>query len=314
MHRVQSDEGVLKGQRAATSAREPGTCPCAVCVVISLVKQLPDAGAISAAPSCGCSRHLQETTENILYDVATVQSCISICSCKSCTEARQECGKQLNAAEPEIVCECKTCLERNKAHKDVTYLVPDLAVCDYYKGHEAYDEAIEKALPKLCSCTACHAVRYANAVSQLAEKNFKGNMSYRAEPRYAWTHYLEQCLQLANDPRKRQVSSTMRDALTILLDEGANINSTQEGFTMLHAAVLAGNIALVQLLIDRKADLDVEAKHGETALMMALMKQDSRMLRLLLRSGATVRSRPAWASAKGMCEARDTRIFILTTR
>lgn len=290
LYRTQSDEGILKGQRAATAAREPGNCPCSACVVISLVKQLPDAGSISAAPDCGCRRHLKEMTESILYDAATVQTCINTCSCKTCTEARQDCGKQSDAAEPEITCQCGSCSDRNRMQKDIAYLVPDLAACDHYKGHEIYDKAIEKALPKLCSCTACYDVRYASAVGQLAEKNFKGNLSYRTDPRYAWTHYLEQCLQLGNDVRKRLISSVILDAVTILLDCHANINSTAEGFTMLHAAVLSGNIALANLLIQRKADLDLDAKDGETALMMALMKQDSAMLRLLLRSQATVRS------------------------
>lgn len=314
LNRAQSDEGVLKGQRTATAAREPGTCPCAACVIISLVKQLPDAGSMSTASACGCLRHLKETTETILYDVSTVQCCIDICSCKTCTEARQDCGKQSDAPEPETICLCKECTDRIKPQKDLTYLVLDLAARDHYKGHETYDKAIEKALPKLCSCTACYDARYASAVSQLAEKNFKGNLSYRTEPRYAWTHYLEQCLQNANDVRKRQVSSTLIDALTILLDCGANINSTAEGFTMLHAAVLSGNVALVRLLIERKADLDVEAKDGETALMMALMKQDSRMLRLLLRSGATVRSHPMKTHDETTCRTRGTTTSMLTTR
>lgn len=256
------------------------------------MKQLPDAGP-NSAQACGCAQHLKDTTETILYDVATVQSCIGTCSCKTCTEARQDCGKQSDAPQPELICQCKSCSEQNKA--EWTYVVPDLVACDHYKGHNVYDKAIENALPKVCSCDACHAVKYSNAIRQLAEKNFKGSLSYRADPKFAWSHYLEQCLQIASgsEVRKRQVSSMTLDALKVLLDCSANINSTVDGFTMLHAAALSGNIAIANLLISKSADLDAEARDAETALMMALMKQDTRMLRLLLRSGAQVRSQPS---------------------
>ena len=286
---TQSDGGILKGQRASTTGREPAGCLCSPCVVLSLAKQLSDAGSMPRM-TCACSRHIKETTDDILSNVATIETTIHICACKTCTEARQDCGKQSTAPVPIPTCQCSWCSSQNAIEKNVTYIVPDLTSCDSYQGHEHYDNEIQKALPSLCDCEECQKVRYSNAIGKLAEKGFKGAKSYRSEPKIAWTSYIEECLELAEDRRKRPISSMMGDVLTILLDWGANIYSTSQGFTMLHAAVLAGNVTLAKLLIERQADLDMEAKDGERALMMALTKQDSRMLRLLLRSGAQVRS------------------------
>ncbi len=52
------------------------------------------------------------------------------------------------------------------------------------------------------------------------------------------------------------VHSGNPELLGLLLDNGANVNDDRSGHTALHAAVLRGDIAAVEVLIDRGADLE----------------------------------------------------------
>jgi ankyrin repeat protein len=75
-----------------------------------------------------------------------------------------------------------------------------------------------------------------------------------------------------------------------LLDAGAEITTTDgTGDTLLMAAVRAGNADAVELLLDRRAAVNVaDPQFGYTALMWAVGRNDTAVMRLLLAHGATV--------------------------
>jgi uncharacterized protein len=59
----------------------------------------------------------------------------------------------------------------------------------------------------------------------------------------------------------------------LLLDEGADVNATQQGgWTALHGAAQNGDRELVELLLAKGADLQLRADNGQTALDLALLK------------------------------------------
>jgi hypothetical protein len=61
------------------------------------------------------------------------------------------------------------------------------------------------------------------------------------------------------------------DAITLLLDSGADIRAFNDaGATALHLAVEGGSDAVVKLLAERGADLNLEDKSGRTPLDIAM--------------------------------------------
>lgn len=76
--------------------------------------------------------------------------------------------------------------------------------------------------------------------------------------------------------------------LKLLVAAGADINvqAGDERATPLHVAVTKGNADLVEELIECKAAVNVPTATGKTALHMAAMQADARMIRALLAAGA----------------------------
>lgn len=78
----------------------------------------------------------------------------------------------------------------------------------------------------------------------------------------------------------------------IYLDHGVNINTKgqQDGMfltkTALMRAAASGHFSTVKLLLERRADLDVQDSHGTTALMRAAERNYPDIVSLLLRKGA----------------------------
>jgi ankyrin repeat protein len=74
----------------------------------------------------------------------------------------------------------------------------------------------------------------------------------------------------------------------LLLDAGVRIisSSKQGNFSPLHAAVNIGNIAILQMLIQRVADVDIPAQDNFTPLHSAAVQRNIEVVKLLLDAGA----------------------------
>jgi ankyrin repeat protein len=76
----------------------------------------------------------------------------------------------------------------------------------------------------------------------------------------------------------------MVDVCKRLIALDADVNKT--GWTPLHYASAAGQVAVIHLLLDHSAYIDAESPNKSTPLMMAAMYSDSEAVRLLLDEGA----------------------------
>jgi ankyrin repeat protein len=74
-----------------------------------------------------------------------------------------------------------------------------------------------------------------------------------------------------------------------LLDEGADINATDEGLTLLMKAATEGYLKTAKLLIDKKADIDARTNEGGTALIAASMAGYAKIVELLVNAGANTK-------------------------
>ncbi len=75
--------------------------------------------------------------------------------------------------------------------------------------------------------------------------------------------------------------------LKLLVEHGANLNSSKSGFTVLMAASRAGNLNAVRYLIDHGADVQARTKSGYTALFAALSwPGNAAIVQTLLEHGA----------------------------
>jgi len=81
----------------------------------------------------------------------------------------------------------------------------------------------------------------------------------------------------------------------LLLDYRADINDRDTlGFTPLWDAFFRGNEVMVHLLLDRGAEIDARRKNGETVLWSAVMSKDLAMMQLLLDRGADLEAPDGW--------------------
>jgi uncharacterized protein len=79
-----------------------------------------------------------------------------------------------------------------------------------------------------------------------------------------------------------------RSVIEILVEKGARIDlqSEDRGYSPLMDAAHAGSADLVKLFLERGADANLLSKDGQTALVIAVGRNDVEVARLLLRSGA----------------------------
>ena len=82
------------------------------------------------------------------------------------------------------------------------------------------------------------------------------------------------------------------DAVHLLLDHGARVNSDQDGFnwnwTPLHFASFRGNLKIVQLLLENGATLNARSAAGSNPVYVASREGHLAVVRLLLSHGADV--------------------------
>lgn len=72
-----------------------------------------------------------------------------------------------------------------------------------------------------------------------------------------------------------------------LLKRGIQVdNATKKGNTALHIASLAGQLDIIKLLIEYKADVNVQSSSGFTPLYMAAQENHEACVRYLLAHGA----------------------------
>ena len=74
-----------------------------------------------------------------------------------------------------------------------------------------------------------------------------------------------------------------------MLDEGADINATDEGLTLLMKAATEGYLKTAKFLIDKKADIDARSNEGGTALIAASMAGYAKIVELLVNAGANTK-------------------------
>ena len=79
-----------------------------------------------------------------------------------------------------------------------------------------------------------------------------------------------------------------RAVVELLLEFSASIDlqSEDRGYSPLMDAVFVGSLELVELFLSRGAAVDLQSKDGQTALVIAVGRNDEGMARLLLESGA----------------------------
>lgn len=152
---------------------------------------------------------------------------------------------------------------------------------------------IEQGTPVNKSCdfnrwTALHAATHKGYV-EIAEFLIKhgADVNVKDKDGYTALHNTADSF-LKGFPRKRTEVDRNRIA-ALLLKHGANVNATtNHGETVLHGAALTNNVGLVQFLLKKGADSNIQQSQGITPLHFALSAGENRLevVRLLLSHGA----------------------------
>ncbi|MBV9307180.1 MAG: ankyrin repeat domain-containing protein, partial [Acidobacteriaceae bacterium] len=87
---------------------------------------------------------------------------------------------------------------------------------------------------------------------------------------------------MKNTPLHAAAAGGKTDLVQVLLQRGADVNARQEGgWTALHAAAQAGNRPMVETLIAGGADLQARAANNQSPLDLALLKRHGEIVALL---------------------------------
>ncbi|SRR5216684_314492 len=91
----------------------------------------------------------------------------------------------------------------------------------------------------------------------------------------------------------RVADAGWRLPVSAALNLGLPVNTSCNGRPLLQAAVVSGNLGLVQLLVSRGANIDQRNNGRSTALITASALGENEIIRTLLAAGASVKARPA---------------------
>jgi len=73
------------------------------------------------------------------------------------------------------------------------------------------------------------------------------------------------------------------EVVKILVDAKADVDvQERHGYTALHYAIMHGHTEIVKILVDAKADVDVQERHGDTALTYAALKGHTEIVKILV--------------------------------
>ncbi|NNL16956.1 MAG: ankyrin repeat domain-containing protein [Flavobacteriaceae bacterium] len=79
------------------------------------------------------------------------------------------------------------------------------------------------------------------------------------------------------------------EVVRFILDKANNINGTSNYGTPLMAAVVKGNLNIVEMLLERKADTNIADSNGTTAMHYAVMFKNYDVIKLLLEAKADLK-------------------------
>jgi ankyrin repeat protein len=103
-----------------------------------------------------------------------------------------------------------------------------------------------------------------------------------------------QCKELTLFPLKKvilplAVFQGFNPPITTLINYGLDVNATDfHGNSLLHHAVIAGNMPLINHLLENNIDINIENKTGMTPLALAIKEADQALVILLFKHGANI--------------------------
>lgn len=128
--------------------------------------------------------------------------------------------------------------------------------------------------------------------------------------RWMWAEDLRKTAYRGNveEARKLLHGLDVVDRLLVLEDV-----DEEDGYTALHLASLQGHINMVELLLQKRADVDFPTDDGDTALMWAAHRGNAQMCKVLLRFGAesSLKNRNCQTAAQQAQAAKHQRLFEL---
>lgn len=118
--------------------------------------------------------------------------------------------------------------------------------------------------------TDCFDIARNGSVEQISDLYEKDNTIINSKNDFGFTPLILACYKGNNK------------VVSFLLEKKADINYVSDEGTALMAAVVKGNIALVELLINHNANLDLTNSNGTTALMYAVKFNNYEITKLLI--------------------------------
>jgi ankyrin repeat protein len=251
----------------------------------------------SEQPFCSCPNHVRVFVEDTLSSRGRNNDVLCLCPCTRCVAEREYNTKHTPCGTP-IGNDYSSYNDELEDFQRVVapYTEPPTqpSSADFagrflppYPGHQYYDRLIAEkfasSIPKLSQQEVTTIV-----LKSLADAGFRGSKSYRKKPDKAlnWviSHY--------------QDLEYVDKVVEILLDSGGNVDIICEGKTLLRVAAEHQDLVLMQLLLDRKATVDLlipwipflaSKLFGHvTAFRMAVNSNSVLSIRMLLRAGANV--------------------------